>query len=94
MECHRRFRRALDSSSGARSATRPDGSFKTPAELLQLCRDRGVVPERGVVTYCTIGNRASEAAFVLTYLLGYPDVRVYYGSWAQWGTQAETPIEV
>jgi thiosulfate/3-mercaptopyruvate sulfurtransferase len=43
--------------------------------------------------YCTIGARASEAATVLRYLLGYPDVRVYDGSWAQWGTQAQTPIE-
>jgi thiosulfate/3-mercaptopyruvate sulfurtransferase len=70
-----------------------DGAFKNAAELRQLLQDRGVVPERGVVTYCTIGIRASEAALVLRYLLGYPDARVYYGSWAEWGTRAETPIE-
>ena len=71
-----------------------DGAFKSAAELRQLFQDRGVVPERGVVTYCTIGNRASEAALVLRYLLGYPDVRVYVGSWAEWGSRAETPIEI
>jgi thiosulfate/3-mercaptopyruvate sulfurtransferase len=70
-----------------------DGAFKNAAELRQLLQDRGVVPERTVVTYCTIGIRASEAALVLRYLLGYPDARVYYGSWAEWGTRAETPIE-
>jgi len=70
-----------------------DGAFKNAAELRQLFQDRGVVPERSVVTYCTIGIRASEAALVLRYLLGYPDARVYYGSWAEWGTRAETPIE-
>ncbi len=70
-----------------------DGAFKNAAEVRQLFEDRGVVPERSVVTYCTIGVRASEAALVLRYLLGYPDVRVYYGSWAEWGTRVETPIE-
>ena len=70
-----------------------DGAFKSAAELRQLFQERGVVPERSVVTYCTIGARASEAALVLRYLLGYPDVRVFDGSWAQWGTRAETPIE-
>jgi thiosulfate/3-mercaptopyruvate sulfurtransferase len=70
-----------------------DGAFKDVAALRQLFQDHGVLPERSVVTYCTIGARASEAALVLRYLLGYPDVRVYDGSWAQWGTRAETPIE-
>jgi thiosulfate/3-mercaptopyruvate sulfurtransferase len=71
-----------------------DGTFKSAEELRQLFQNHGVVPERSVVTYCTIGARASEAALVLKYLLGYPDVRVYDGSWAQWGTRAQTPIEI
>jgi thiosulfate/3-mercaptopyruvate sulfurtransferase len=70
-----------------------DGAFKSAAMLRQLFQERGAVPERSIVTYCTIGARASEAALVLQYLLGYPDVRVYDGSWAEWGTQAQTPIE-
>ncbi len=70
-----------------------DGAFKSAAELRQLFQERGVGPERSIVTYCTIGAQASEAALVLRYLLGYPDVHVYDGSWAQWGTQTETPIE-
>jgi thiosulfate/3-mercaptopyruvate sulfurtransferase len=70
-----------------------DGAFKSAAALRQLFQERGVAASRNIVTYCTIGARASEAALVLKYLLGYPDVRVYDGSWAQWGTQAQTPIE-
>ncbi len=70
-----------------------DGDFKSAAALRQIFQERGVAASRSIVTYCTIGARASEAATVLRYLLGYPDVRVYDGSWAQWGTQAQTPIE-
>ncbi len=36
--------------------------------------------------------RASHAAFTLR-LLGYDNVRMYDGSWAEWGNREETPIE-
>ena len=70
-----------------------DGAFKSEADLRQIFLERGVTASRSIVTYCTIGARASEAAMVLRYLLSYPEVRVYDGSWAQWGTQPQTPIE-
>jgi thiosulfate/3-mercaptopyruvate sulfurtransferase len=71
-----------------------DGTFKEEAELRQIFQERGVSPAHRIVTYCTIGARASEVALVLKYLLGYADVCVYDGSWAQWGTRIETPIEL
>ena len=46
-----------------------------------------------LITYCTIGGRASTAWFVLTYLLGRENVRVYDGSWAEWGRMTGTPVE-
>jgi thiosulfate/3-mercaptopyruvate sulfurtransferase len=72
---------------------RDDGTFRSTDVMLQVMRDRGITPETEIVTYCTIGNRASQAWFGLTYLLGYHDVRVYYGSWAEWGKIADAPIE-
>ncbi len=70
-----------------------DGIFRSAGEMLRVMRDRGITAETEVITYCTIGNRASQAWFALKYLLGYHDVRVYYGSWAEWGKVADTPIE-
>lgn len=70
-----------------------DGTFRSSGEMLQVMRDRGITSATEVVTYCTIGNRASQAWFALKYLLGYHDVRVYYGSWTEWGKATDTPIE-
>jgi thiosulfate/3-mercaptopyruvate sulfurtransferase len=70
-----------------------DGNVKNADELRALLEDAGVTREKTVITYCTIGNRASQAWFALTYLLGYPNVRVYYGSWVEWGKSPSTPIE-
>jgi thiosulfate/3-mercaptopyruvate sulfurtransferase len=70
-----------------------DGALKTAVDLRDLLQSHGVLPGRPVIIYCTIGNRASEAATVLKYVVGYPDVRVYDGSWAEWGTRAGTPVQ-
>ncbi len=69
------------------------GTLRGPDELQRVFENAGVTKERSVITYCTIGNRASHAWFALKYLLGYPDVAVYYGSWVDWGKRADTPIE-
>ena len=69
------------------------GTLKSPEELRRTLEQAGVAKDKTVITYCTIGNRASEAWFALTYLLDYPDVRVYYGSWVEWGKATDTPIE-
>jgi thiosulfate/3-mercaptopyruvate sulfurtransferase len=69
------------------------GALKDPEELRRILDGAGVTPDKTVITYCTIGNRASEAWYVLRYVLGYPDARVYYGSWVDWGKRDDTPIE-
>ncbi len=71
---------------------RPDGTFRSAAELRALYGAAGVTPDRPVITYCNIGERSSHSWFVLSQLLGYPAVRNYDGSWAEWGNAIGLPI--
>jgi thiosulfate/3-mercaptopyruvate sulfurtransferase len=74
-------------------AVREDGTFKPREELEALYHAKGIRPEAPVITYCRIGERSSHTWFVLRYLLGYPDVRNYDGSWTEWGNLVRMPIE-
>ncbi|MFY9717706.1 MAG: sulfurtransferase [Thermoplasmata archaeon] len=74
-------------------AVKDDGTFKSREELEALYESKGVVGTNPVITYCRIGERSSHTWFVLRYLLGYPDVRNYDGSWTEWGNLVRTPIE-
>jgi thiosulfate/3-mercaptopyruvate sulfurtransferase len=74
-------------------AVREDSTFKSPDELQQLYGSKGVTPDKDVIAYCRIGERSSHTWFVLTYLLGYPRVRNYDGSWTEWGNSVGLPIE-
>ena len=74
-------------------AVKDDGTFKSREELDQLYQSKGLSASHPVITYCRIGERSSHSWFVLKYLLGYPDVRNYDGSWTEWGNLVRTPIE-
>ncbi len=70
-----------------------DGTFKTAEELKAIYQGEvGLKPEDDIVAYCRIGERSSLTWFVLTYLLGYPKVRNYDGSWCEWGNLVRAPI--
>jgi thiosulfate/3-mercaptopyruvate sulfurtransferase len=74
-------------------AVREDGTFKSAEELKALYEQYGITPDKDVVAYCRIGERSSHTWFVLKYLLGYPKVRNYDGSWTEWGNLVGAPIE-
>ncbi len=73
-------------------AVKEDGTFKDRDELERLYAARGVTPDKDVVAYCRIAERSSHTWFVLKYLLGYPRVRNYDGSWTEWGNMVGVPI--
>jgi thiosulfate/3-mercaptopyruvate sulfurtransferase len=71
-----------------------DGTFKSADELRAIYeQEQGLRPDDDVIAYCRIGERSSHTWFVLTYLLGYPKVRNYDGSWTEWGNLVNVPIE-
>jgi thiosulfate/3-mercaptopyruvate sulfurtransferase len=74
-------------------AVQDNGTFKLVGELRELYGSQGVSPDKDVIAYCRIGERSSHTWFVLTYLLGYPRVRNYDGSWTEWGNLVNVPIE-
>ncbi|MGD1942790.1 MAG: sulfurtransferase [Leptolyngbyaceae cyanobacterium] len=70
-----------------------DGTFKSVDELHALFNRQGVTADKAVFPYCAIGGRSAYLWFVLTYLLGYPHVRNYDGSWNEWSRLPHAPIE-
>lgn len=75
-------------------AVAEDGTFKTAVALRDIYeKEQGLSPDDNVIAYCRIGERSSHSWFVLTYLLGYPNVRNYDGSWTEWGNLVGVPIE-
>lgn len=74
-------------------ACQEDGTFKSAKELQHIYEGQGITPDKAIITYCRIGERSSHSWFVLKYLLGYPNVSNYDGSWTEWGNLVGAPIE-
>lgn len=72
-----------------------DGTFKPASALRAIYEGEvGLSSDQHVITYCRIGERSSHSWFVLTFLLGYRNVRNYDGSWTEWGNAVRAPITV
>jgi thiosulfate/3-mercaptopyruvate sulfurtransferase len=70
------------------------GTFKSRTELEEIYGNQNrVLGDEPVISYCRIGERSSHTWFVLKYLLGYPNVKNYDGSWTEWGNLVGAPIE-
>ncbi len=74
-------------------AVSEDGTFKSRKELEQLyLKECGLKRRTPTIAYCRIGERSSHTWFVLKYLLGFPKVKNYDGSWTEWGNTVGVPI--
>jgi thiosulfate/3-mercaptopyruvate sulfurtransferase len=74
-------------------AVAEDGTFKPREELEKLYGGKGVTKDKDVIAYCRIGERSSHTWFALKHLLGFPNVKNYDGSWTEYGSLIDVPIE-
>ena len=77
----------------AEAVNQDTGTFKPVSELATLYQKAGFAPDKQIITYCQTGVRGAHTWFVLSQLLGYPDVRNYDGSWVEWGNDPAKPLE-
>ena len=79
-------------------ANNPEEALKNPHKLKsiealrQLFVSRGVTPDKTVIISCSTGREASLQYIVLKHLLGYPNVRIYEGSWTEYST-TNNPVQ-
>lgn len=65
-----------------------------PVEALKASyASQGITPDRDIILYCNTGTEASHVYFALAYLLHYPRVRIFTGSWTQWSENEALPVE-
>jgi thiosulfate/3-mercaptopyruvate sulfurtransferase len=74
-------------------AANDDGTFRSFDELSELYGGAGVSNGGEVIAYCRIGERSSHTWFVLTELLGHGNARNYDGSWTEYGSLVNVPVE-
>ena len=77
----------------SKAVNEADSTFKSTEELRSLYESEGIQSDKDIIAYCRIGERSSLTWFVLKYLLGYPNVKNYDGSWTEWGNLVDAPIE-
>ncbi len=68
----------------------PNSLFRPVEDIRDIYKDFD--PDARTVVYCQLGESSSHTWFVLNHILGFKDVSLYDGSWAEWGNMVRVPI--
>jgi thiosulfate/3-mercaptopyruvate sulfurtransferase len=69
-------------------------TWKKKEELEKLFTDAGITKNEEVIVYCQTGREASHLFFTLRYVLDFPNIRLYGGSWVEWSADRNLPVRV
>ncbi len=67
--------------------------WKKKEDLGKLFAESGVTRDKEIVVYCRTGREASHLYFTLKYVLGFPHVLLYRGSWVEWSADKTMPVK-
>lgn len=69
-------------------------TWKNKEDLEKLFAEAGVTRNKEVIVHCSTGREASHVYFTLRYVLGFPNVRLYRGSWVEWAADRNLPVKM
>lgn len=69
------------------------GRLRDRADLKRLVDEKVGDTAAVIVNYCRLSHRSTLGWIALSEVLGYDNVRVYDGSWTEWGSIVGFPVE-
>ena len=68
--------------------------WKRKEDLEKLFAESGVTKDKEMIVYCRTGKEASHLYFTLKYVMGFPNVHLYRGSWVEWSADKSLPVRM
>jgi thiosulfate/3-mercaptopyruvate sulfurtransferase len=68
--------------------------WKKKEDLEKLLSESGVTKDKEIIVYSRAGGEASHLYFTLKYVVGFPKVHLYRGSWVEWSADKTLPVKI